>query len=649
MRRCGAWVFVVALLLSWAGAACAQSSRTRPLPVTTVAQRKDAPNPPADPLKQVILAIELNQRRMLSPSRGNYTGDPPWAIMHGLLALREDYVLRVGNQPMNAIDYITKTNPTHTEMTWRAPEYWFEATAYGGRPHPYNQMFAFEGHVNQFLAIMSMANLPLTHEFKVRDPQRPGATKTITMADMVHHAKMHVNAHEEVSWTIWFLSNYIEPDAEWVNKDGQKWSMEQLVTIQVNAPLFNANGPVAPCGGTHGLFALACACNSYQQKHGQLRGAWIAARQKLDNHISYARGGQNRDASFSTKFFQANEYSDQMGPRFKASGHMLEWLMMALPPERLQEQWIQAATMSVANDLVSHSNKDLSVPDTGAMYHALHALVLYRNRVQPPTAAPVAPPMVAQLPSEQQNPAPVTKAAPIAPAPLLPGMTPKLIPGNVGPVPAPNSNAAPQPNANTPNKANPEGRIRLLPPPKTMAPNRRNRLLLRPITDKNPDGTPVADSPTDEESATTPPMPGGQPQPVEPGKLPLLIPTVPALEKPALKSLTPMPIPSEPKSEGAAVAKPPAAEEGADAPVPLFNDAPEPVIPAPAKVPEKQPAKAPKPVEGTPAKPPTDDPKPSTDQKPPAPLLVPSLAEPSNETPPSTAEPTTPKAPSSSD
>ncbi len=645
-------VLLVGVLFGDAGSnAWSQSSRTAPLPLKSVArtrlfqkQQKDEPQTqtpstiPADPsipptppgqlqapanpqaanpqdkvLIQVKNAIEINKRRYLNPTIGH----SPWMIMHGALALRQDYQLMVGNKPVNAIEYISQQNPKY------ANEPWFEATAYGGRAHPYLKPYYFEGHVNQFLAILSMSDLPLTQQFKVRDPQMPNGEKMITMADMVRHAQMHVNDREEVSWTIWFLTNYIEPDATWVNKDGQAWSMEKLVTIQTNAQLFNATNQLAPCGGTHGLFALACACNSYQQKHGKLQGAWIAARQKLDNHIALAQRGQNRDGSFSTEFFKTNGYSPEMGKRFKSSGHMLEWLMMALPPERLEEQWVKSAVMNVANDLVRWGNVGLGTADTGAMYHALHSLVLYRNRMEPsgnaipPVPATVLQPeKVAQLPPEMKNPVPGSPM-PTTPAPL-------------------DKDKATDPKA-IPAPTEPEATIRLLnPATNKLSPLGNARPLLRPITNST--------------KPEAPPKPGDTPAPPpiaekieEPTRLPLSMPAKPVLEKPA-PSEKPTPAPSEPKSEPATV-KPLAKDEGGTSPVPLFGEEPgempaKPAAPDAPAVPSVEGAKAP-PVAPAVEKPPVEV-KP-TDAKTPAPgSAPPSLV-------PTLPEPTPAKSPSSSD
>ena len=636
----------------------AQSPRTAPLPLKTVArprlfgrrqsedqQKQDPPKPkspiprtPPGPqqlalqpqdnagtedkvLKQVKTAIAINKLRYLTPNQGGMAGHTPWMIMHGVLALRQDYQLKIDNKLVNAIDYITKSNPVYQANLpdpqregfpiVRVQNNWFEATAYGGRAQPYIVSFAFEGHPNQFLAILSTCNLPLTHEFVVSDPKRPGATKKITMADMVRHAKsnVHVGNPNEIAWTLWFLANYLEPDEKWVDKNGHPWSMEQLVNIQTNAPLFNGTQDLAPCGGTHGMFALACACNSYQAKYdGKLNGAWLAARQKLDKHIELARRLQNRDGSLSTEFFKSTGYSAEMGPRFKTSGHMLEWMMMALPPESLNEQWVRSAVMSVANDLVRWGGTGLDTADTGAMYHALHALVLYRNRVEPvPSETPD------QLAEEKppvkvaENPPELMKKSPAGPK----NEEPKMVP------PAPNK--APEGNGQ-------DATIRLLNPSiNKLSPLGNNRPKLRPIT-KSKDAEPEAD----EEASPQPPVTPEPPPMAErigesDAEGGLLVPTNPELEKPAPVTKL-RPVPGEPKSEAPlktasnpkATPQPepkPLDPKVSSVPMPLFGDGESkpadvkvktPVTPAstPAKklVPAKQPPaeKEPTPVEPEP-------------------------------------------------
>lgn len=346
-----------------------------------------APSATDDALIQLVdQAIAVTRQRNL-----DFQVHTPWQILHGLLALRNDYTLRNGPQTVNALEFIS------TQARYKGDR-WFEATIHGGRAHPYNGTpYDFEGHVNQTLAIIAMCDPPLTHEFKV------DGGRTITMADLVRHAQMTVNTQEETTWTLWFLTHYLSQDTEWTNAAGQRWSMEYLVRIQ-NA----SNVLTGPCGGCHGLFALAYARNSYLKEHGQLRGAWLEADQKLQQYVSAARSMQNRDGSFATQFFKARGFSYDFNERIKSSGHMLEWLMMALPRSRLEESWVRLGIQTLASDLIRNA---VQPADCGPLYHSLHALILYKQRVQP-DSVPTAPAELAVKPSAPAAAGPLTLSAP---------------------------------------------------------------------------------------------------------------------------------------------------------------------------------------------------------------------------------------------
>ena len=301
-------------------------------------------------------AVTKTSRRYLDVDQ--YT---PWQIMHGVLALRGDYRLRSRGRLISGIDFIS------SGPKFRG-EYWWQKTSFGGRGHPYSVPYHFEGHINQFPALLSMAALPMDHKLVARGG-------TITVGDIVRNAQRTVNTNEEISWTLWLLTQYIKQDAQWVNAQGQKWSMESLVRLQVADGVDNA-----PCGGTHGLFALAFSRNAYIRQNGQLRGVWVNSEYKLRKHIELARQLQNPDGSFSTNWFKGRGFTYDFKERIKTSGHMLEWLMMALPASRLDEPWVRRGIQAVANDLIRNAT---APAECGPMYHAVHALVLYMERVAP--------------------------------------------------------------------------------------------------------------------------------------------------------------------------------------------------------------------------------------------------------------------------
>ena len=327
---------------------------------------ESAPAVEADPLNVLVdQAISRTRRRFLDANRHT-----PWQIMHGLLALRKEFELNRNGERINAIDYLS-------DSARYGGNYWFEKTPHGGRAHPFTVPYAFEGHVNQSLALLSMSGIPSDHEFKV------GGRQVVTMADMVRHAQMNVNTNEETTWTLWFLTHYVDQNAEWLNQNGEPWSMERLVRLQVQGDVTRA-----PCGGTHQLFALAFARNAQLDQVGRLSGGWTEADQKLRRYIAAARSLQNADGSFSTAYFKGREFSYEFNERIKSSGHMLEWLMMALPDRDLDEMWVRRAVEAVSRDLVNNASQPA---DCGPLYHALHSLVLYQERVVPPETPSVPP------------------------------------------------------------------------------------------------------------------------------------------------------------------------------------------------------------------------------------------------------------------
>ena len=306
-------------------------------------------------VEQVDLAIARSKKRFLTV--GVHT---PWQIFHGTLALRTEFLVRVGNELVPAIDWMS-SGVQHDLLPL------VEKTPHGGRMHAYTVPYAFEGHTNQFLAILSLSGLPRTHQF------RTPLGEVVTMEDMVRGAQAELNGEGELTWTLWFLSHYVEPDAEWLNAEGEPWSMERLVKIESRKSVEEA-----PCGGTHRLFALALARNAYLAKHGQLRGAWIEADQRVARYVAASKSMQNPDGTFSEKWYKARGQSADLERRLKTSGHQLEWLMAAVPQTDLSSHWMQSAVRAVAAD-VSRS-AEMSA-ECGALYHALDALVLYRIRM----------------------------------------------------------------------------------------------------------------------------------------------------------------------------------------------------------------------------------------------------------------------------
>jgi hypothetical protein len=299
-------------------------------------------------------AVSITSRRYLTADVHT-----PWQIMHGLLALRDEYKIKVDGEKVSALNWLTERRSYKGQPI-------IEHTPHGGRFHTFTEPYAFEGHPNQFLAIATMSELTVDFAFKTT------VGGQVTIQDMIDNAKADVNDREEITWTLWALSRYLPVDTEWFSATGEPWSIERLVQIQTYA-----NPTDAACGGTHGLFALSLARNSYLATGKPLRGIWLEADQKIKRFIAKSKSLQNEDGTFSTEYFKGPGESSDFGKRIATSGHILEFLMVAAADDQLQQEWMQKAVFAVANDLVENRKE---AADCGPLYHALHALVLYRQR-----------------------------------------------------------------------------------------------------------------------------------------------------------------------------------------------------------------------------------------------------------------------------
>ena len=334
-------------------------------------------------LKMVDQAIDISKRRYLTADVHT-----PWQILHGMLALRGEYQVRdkTTGKLINAAEWMSKGVYFHKEP-------WFEKTKHGARAHPYTQDYIFEGHPNQFLAIMSMAGFPIDYKFYAGKDE-------ITVRDIVRNSQHETNAEEETTWTLWAMSHYLGPDATWVNKKREAWSIRKLVSIENKKTLARC-----ACGGSHSLFALSYALRRYRKTGRPLRGVWLAADIRVRRHIAIARAFQNPDGSFSSEYFERRGYSRDFEKRLSTTGHVLEFLMMSLPENRLREDWVRRGVESACRILIDNKQKPA---EPGALYHALDGLILYRARMtgKLPIAAgtkPVARPVAKNKPKKPES------------------------------------------------------------------------------------------------------------------------------------------------------------------------------------------------------------------------------------------------------
>ncbi|GIX04652.1 MAG: hypothetical protein KatS3mg114_0521 [Planctomycetaceae bacterium] len=316
----------------------------------------------ADPLlEQIDRAIQINSQRFMVANANS-----PWQIFHGILAYKQQLMLKVGEHKMSAIEWVATMEPRFDGLPL------ILITPHGAKFHPFTREYAFEGHQGQTLALLSESQLPIDFPFKVGD-------RTVTLADFLNNMLMEINEREEITWVLWALINYLKVDAQWTDQWGRPWSIEKLVQMQVQGPVVGA-----PCGGNHGLFALVRARDKYRKTGRELRGVWYQADYKINQYIEIARSWQNSDGTFSSDFYRGPGYSPQVITRINTTGHTLEFVAAALPEERLHESWVRRAADVLSRELIEQRKAPL---DPGPLYHACHALMIYRQRTRPGPAA----------------------------------------------------------------------------------------------------------------------------------------------------------------------------------------------------------------------------------------------------------------------
>jgi hypothetical protein len=343
-------------------------------PVSSAAgdQADDASDLPSDDeiLRQIDEALDYtfeNRRLSVGTSENDQAA---WQIIHGALAFKRDFLVRADGEDVSAVDYVLAGRPMKG-MEFLEGDVLDEATGRRGIKSYVAGDKMGQGHTDQWMGYLSDCRLPLDEKIIVAGNEH-------TIADYLEQMKLDVpkNPSREYSWTLMALTAYYPWDYAWTAGDGQEWSIEKLVEIELEHSLDNS-----PCGGTHRMTALTMAYNRRAAAGGQDAGVWKALRERIDQCVSDARQYQNPDGSLSSNYFLRPGKSADVALTMGSAGHTMEFLATALDKEALQEEWTKRAVLDVCK--LFRKTKPVDV-ECGALFHAAHSLVLYREKVYGP-------------------------------------------------------------------------------------------------------------------------------------------------------------------------------------------------------------------------------------------------------------------------
>jgi hypothetical protein len=353
-------IAAVAGLLLAASAGCGLQPASAP--VASQGEDRVAPSIDRRPLCKRIDAVlthARDERRLDASVHG------AWQVVHGILAFGREFPLRHDGAESAALDYLLDGGRL-TGWILRSGSPGVVAVVEEGST-------TGQGHPDQWLGYLSQCG----RQGIPRDTKLMVGNKTFTVNDLLTQAQADIRPGREATWTLMALSAYLPIDAAWTASDGAQWSTERVVEMEADADIF-----ASACGGAHRLYGLVAALKKYRDATGrtpeQLAGGWAAAQDVIDECVDRARRFQQADGSFSIHSFERPGTSADVFARLSATGHIFEVLSLSLDDEQLAEPWVTRAADRLVTLLEQTADVDV---ECGALYHAAHGLLLYRNRV----------------------------------------------------------------------------------------------------------------------------------------------------------------------------------------------------------------------------------------------------------------------------
>jgi hypothetical protein len=305
------------------------------------------------------------------PKHLNAKDNSCWEVMHSLIAFgprTEIFRDGPGGQTVNAMGWLCWGGRCQGQ-----PLIVLENNA----PHALYGV-GLEGHGGQYLAMMA--------QWRVRpnSPMHIGG-RDFTVADYIEEEKATCQSGTELTFKLLALSHYLPSDAQWVSRNGERWNIPKLLKAELEAPVHGA-----ACGGTHRLFAIDTALKERAKRGEPIDGQYVRAAKYIYDYQRYTLGSlQNPDGSFSTEWFNyPADRANDIDRKIQTTGHMLEFLVWSLPPEQLRDPRLIKAVDFISSLMLANPDRPWSI---GPMGHALHAQMIYHERMFNESPLPAVP------------------------------------------------------------------------------------------------------------------------------------------------------------------------------------------------------------------------------------------------------------------
>lgn len=289
-------------------------------------------------------------------------------ILQACLAFGCDTTIRQGGskgEPINGF----------TCLCWNYPCGGYNLMTMSGNHIAARVGYGLQSNPSQFLAVLALARVPQKYPVRVDETVR-------SVADLVEAEKLSCRSGSDLSFKLIGLSRYLPPNATWKNDLGETWSVARLVKEELD----HAQEP-APCGGTHRLLALGYAVDRREKQKQPINGQFRRAKKYIGQYQGYALALQNPDGSWHPQFFKHQGQGGSAIDQVNSTGHILAWLAVTLPTEKLDDARVVRSVAFLSNLLRGRRYNSLtktSSRDISARMNALYALSVYNTRVFKP-------------------------------------------------------------------------------------------------------------------------------------------------------------------------------------------------------------------------------------------------------------------------
>jgi len=246
------------------------------------------------------------------------------------------------------------------------------------------RVFARVGYGHQerpgeFLAMLALSRVPPDYAIRVGKTMK-------TVADAVETEKLGCRVGGDASLKLVGWSFYVE-EPEWKNDLGETWSIARLLDEEIDRPT------ASPEETLDRLLGLGYAVSRSGRSGALSQAPFSRASKYVADFQAFALKTQNSDGSWGPLFPAAGVGADPSS-QLRATGRVLEWLALTLPENRLDDAQVIRAVECV-NRLLGGGRfqwnaQATSLRDFDAMGRALHALVIYDQRVFQPADPPPA-------------------------------------------------------------------------------------------------------------------------------------------------------------------------------------------------------------------------------------------------------------------